>query len=256
MSPEDQALPRCPYCLAALQGGYPRESVVSCVLCLTRLHRACYREHGRCTTFGCEGVETTTDVVAERRPGWELHPFLPLEEAGLRPPSFLTVQQQEQRGPERKKSLLRLELPSQAHCGRALEGKLDVFVPRALHGWGIRLEIEARVRIEDEEEALVLREEAVLSGKPRRGWLEKLKLWSREPEPLLLHGGLTRFRFGFDPGRLHWGGTLPMDEALGPWHTLSVRAVIDASGLPKETRQHRVLVIHPHRRCGTPLRGS
>jgi hypothetical protein len=161
---------------------------------------------------------------------------------------FLKVRREVDSLASRSKILLRLSVPQRAYCGRPLEGTVEVFVPRILHGHGLRLVAEAEVRQGKGSERLY-REEAVLAGGPRRSWLERLQLWREVTPPVLLPGGLSTFHFGFDP-KLHWSRELPVDVNLGRWHTLRLRAVLDSPYLSKESRERRVLVGHDHRRCG------
>jgi hypothetical protein len=239
---------RCPYCLADLHG--PKEVVVSCLRCFTRIHHACFREHGRCTSLGCEGEEVTSDAQAVRAPGWELHPLLPVGGAvATRPASFLAASlNHSERVPRRLR--LRLTLPHSGQCGRSLEGRVTVFAPEPVRGEGLRLVLEARIPDLSLPGEPACHDEAVLAGRARRGWLERIKLW-RAREPLLLfQAGVSHVQIRFDPGRLNDSRPLPVDTRFGPWHALRIRAVLEAGSASRETPAQRVVVSHHHRRCG------
>lgn len=47
----------CPYCRGELDTR--KDSVVSCTQCRTRLHEACWKENGQCTTWGCRSTVPT-----------------------------------------------------------------------------------------------------------------------------------------------------------------------------------------------------
>jgi hypothetical protein len=48
--PRRSAELRCAYCHAGFEGP---EAVTSCERCQTTHHAECFREHGRCSTYGC-----------------------------------------------------------------------------------------------------------------------------------------------------------------------------------------------------------
>ncbi|MGE0708913.1 MAG: hypothetical protein AB7N76_22720 [Planctomycetota bacterium] len=229
---------RCPYCLAELSGA----PAVRCARCFTPHHAPCFREHGRCTVFGCEGLETTRDLAAERAPGWELHPLLPPGPDAQ--PRFLSLTQEHTAGGARRRPSFRLELPDQAACGALLEGTLSAFVPRALHGHGLRLSVLA---LADEEELFAA--EAVLLGHPGRSWLERLRSTPAAREPVLLSGGRTRLRFRLDPSPLLHRARVARHERLGAYHRLELRAELDSRALAWRSRPRRVVVTHSVARC-------
>lgn len=229
---------RCPYCLAELRGP---ELVVRCATCLTALHAGCYREHGRCTTFGCAGEEVTRDRGAVQEPGWELHPLLPSAGGEAR---FVSLQQSERPGAGRRRPTFRLSLPERVLCGERLEGTLSISLPRALHGRGLRLRARALV---DEEP--LFSAEGVLIGQARRSWLEHLRLLVEPSEPLLLHGGRTELRFRLDPSPLEHRARVSAHDQLGPYHVLELQAELESRAYGWESRPHRVVVSHSPGRC-------
>lgn len=46
----------CPFCREELDAN--RDGIVACTQCQTRLHEACWKENGQCTTWGCTSVTT------------------------------------------------------------------------------------------------------------------------------------------------------------------------------------------------------
>lgn len=229
---------RCPYCLADLHGP---ELVLRCSTCLTALHAGCYREHGRCTTFGCAGEEVTRDRGAVQEPGWELHPLLPSVAGEAR---FVSLNRRERASSGRRRPSFRLDLPQRALCGERLEGSLSVSLPRALHGHGLRLRARALVGEEARFAA-----EAVLIGRARRSWLEHLRLLVEPSEPLLLPGGRTELRFRLDPSPLEHRARVSRHDQLGPYHVLELQAALESRAYAWESRPHRVVVAHSPGRC-------
>lgn len=246
---------RCPYCLGALhpalepgaEPAAPPDPLVSCKRCATSHHEACFHEHGRCCVFACGSLEFVAGEGPRREPG-SLHPFLPLGESRVdRQASFLTVQV-EHRAREVRQASFRLEMRDTVMCGQALAGTLVAATPEEVVGAGLRLRVEAIVP-QAAKELTLYQEAAVLTGRPPRGWLERLRLRSREERVQLLRPGTTRFRFSFQPGLLHYRADLPRDGAFGPWHVLRISAELEAGDRSRATRAHRVLVRHGHARC-------
>lgn len=247
---------RCPYCLGALRAAEPGEEpdpsapadpLVSCKRCGTGHHEACFHEHGRCCVFACGSAEFVAGEGPRKEPG-SLHPFLPLGESQVdRHPTFLTVQV-EHKEREARSTSFRLEVKDTVLCGQSLAGTLVATTPQEIAGAGLRLRVEAIVPL-GAKELTLYHEAAVLTGRPPRGWLERLRLRSREERVALLRPGTTRFRFAFQPGLLHYRADLPRDGAFGPWHVLRLSAELDAGERSRSTRAHRVLIRHGHARC-------
>lgn len=233
---------RCPYCL----GDLAAEGVVRCTACFTPHHRACFLEHTRCTQLGCGSTETTVDRGAEVGFGWDLHPFLATESADSAA-RFLSLQVTQDPAPEVKRPpRLRLDLPDQVRCGQLLEGRLRVFLPRALHGRGLRLSVRLDVAA---EEGPSYAASTVLLGAPPSSWLERIKLEVRGEE-LLLPGGKTVFAFRFDPSTFPPRTRLPQHERLGVYHALELRIDLESRAFPWQSRARRVVVLHQPGRCG------
>ena len=239
---------RCPYCLAALDAEL--EAVVRCAACNAGHHRACFLEHGTCTVFGCGSRDLEEGPGDDGRRGWRLHPFLPLGPVSpQRPAQFLfTKAQPLRRSRPVIHASLRLRVPSQSHCGRELEGHVDVLLPQTTEVVGLRLTIRALLHHRGSDHTL-FHEEAVLVGHPRRSWLERLRLWETSDRTPIPWQGAHRVGFAFDPGRLHHAEALPNDPSFGPWHVLEVQAALEAGEASRETRRARLLVGHDHLRC-------
>lgn len=234
---------RCPYCLADLA---PEEAAVSCTLCLTRHHAGCYREHGRCTIFGCEGEEVTSDRGARLEPGWELHPLLPPgADAQAR---FVSVSLEHDPAPRSRGSTsFRLELADRVTCGDLLEGTLTAFVPRALHGWGLRLSVQATPGAASTEGPFSA--QAALLGHPDRSWLDRVRARLGDTPPVLLKGGRTRVSFRFDPSPFTRRARVDRHDHFGLFHRLGVQAHLASRTRSWKSREHSVLVQHLVNRC-------
>jgi hypothetical protein len=253
---ESPARGRCPYCLGALQETLEAGGVVRCARCKTPHHGACFDEHTGCTIYGCgsrESLRGTADVesgliidtsaVAQAAAGaGALHPFLPLLQVD-RPGRFLAVERPERMTlPARRRPrapVLRLQLPTTVEADGRVTGSLEAIVPAVVLGQGLRLRVEAWLD-GDAAPVLVGREEAVLVGRPGRGWLERLNLWART-ETLLLASGRTRVRFAFDAAPWAWTAPLPEGTSWGPRLHLRVSAVLDASA-GTSTRAHTITI--------------
>jgi hypothetical protein len=235
---------RCPYCLGSLD--LEAAGVVRCTACFTPHHAACFREHTRCTQLGCGAVETTRDRAAEVDFGWDLHPFLATESCDSEA-RFLSLRMTQDPAPEIKRApRLRLDVPDQVRCGQLLEGELRVFLPRALHGRGLRLSCRLDVAREDPPRYAA---STVLLGAPPESWLERIKLEVRGEE-LLLPGGKTTLGFRFDPSPFPPRTRLPQHERLGVYHSLELRIDLESRAFPWESRARRVVVLHRPGRCG------
>lgn len=235
---------RCPYCLGGLELEAAR--VVRCTACFTPHHGACFREHGKCTQFGCGCTETTRDRGAGVDIGWDLHPFLATESSDQEA-RFLSLKRTHDPARDRKRPpRFRLELPDQVRCGQLLEGELRVFAPSDVHGRGLRLSCRGLIA---REGAPVYAASTVLLGSPPISWLEALQLEARGEEALF-SGGKTRLEFRFDPSPFPLRTRMPEHERFGVYHSLELSVSLESRALPWESRVHRVVVVHRPGRCG------
>src|SRR5262245_19056825 len=134
----DTAVPRCPYCLAPLDG---RSDEVACVACGTPHHSECWGEHGRCVTLACTETRSVGWAPRGRRDTlslpWSVRRGRFVRRAGPRfgEPRVLEVAPAIWRAPRGDQALSVALARREARPGDVVRADVDVVLDS---GWPVR----------------------------------------------------------------------------------------------------------------------